>query len=151
MYNNFIRSPSPIRRVSSILLSRIQTSIPKNSRGFHKTSTTRRIFTPSTTTTAFQNNSNFQPIASLGAFSSPYLRSFRPEAARISYHFIHTNADKNVNSAHQRVIEDVGDLIFSDVPKVDVKKVLVVGSGGLSIGQAGEFDYSGNIKVNVKS
>lgn len=28
--------------------------------------------------------------------------------------------------------------------KVDVDKVLVVGSGGLSIGQAGEFDYSGN-------
>ncbi|KAK5001639.1 hypothetical protein LTR28_012429, partial [Elasticomyces elasticus] len=25
---------------------------------------------------------------------------------------------------------------------VDVKKVLVIGSGGLSIGQAGEFDYS---------
>jgi len=28
--------------------------------------------------------------------------------------------------------------------RVDVKKVLVLGSGGLSIGQAGEFDYSGN-------
>ena len=28
---------------------------------------------------------------------------------------------------------------------VNVKKVLVIGSGGLSIGQAGEFDYSGNI------
>jgi carbamoyl-phosphate synthase large subunit len=26
---------------------------------------------------------------------------------------------------------------------VDVKKVLVIGSGGLAIGQAGEFDYSG--------
>jgi carbamoyl-phosphate synthase large subunit len=26
---------------------------------------------------------------------------------------------------------------------VDLKKVLVIGSGGLSIGQAGEFDYSG--------
>ena len=26
---------------------------------------------------------------------------------------------------------------------VDVNKVLVIGSGGLSIGQAGEFDYSG--------
>ena len=26
---------------------------------------------------------------------------------------------------------------------VDVKEVLVIGSGGLSIGQAGEFDYSG--------
>ena len=29
---------------------------------------------------------------------------------------------------------------------VDVKKVLVIGSGGLSIGQAGEFDYSGEIE-----
>ncbi|KAI9802246.1 MAG: argininosuccinate lyase [Sarcosagium campestre] len=28
--------------------------------------------------------------------------------------------------------------------RVDVKKVLVIGSGGLSIGQAGEFDYSGS-------
>ena len=26
---------------------------------------------------------------------------------------------------------------------VNVKKVLVIGSGGLAIGQAGEFDYSG--------
>lgn len=29
---------------------------------------------------------------------------------------------------------------------VDVKKVLVIGSGGLSIGQAGEFDYSGTLE-----
>jgi carbamoyl-phosphate synthase large subunit len=29
---------------------------------------------------------------------------------------------------------------------VDVKKVLVIGSGGLSIGQAGEFDYSGTFE-----
>lgn len=28
---------------------------------------------------------------------------------------------------------------------VDVSKVLVIGSGGLSIGQAGEFDYSGEV------
>ena len=28
---------------------------------------------------------------------------------------------------------------------VDVKKVLVIGSGGLAIGQAGEFDYSGTL------
>jgi hypothetical protein len=31
--------------------------------------------------------------------------------------------------------------------KVDVNKVLVVGSGGLSIGQAGEFDYSGSAPI----
>jgi hypothetical protein len=30
---------------------------------------------------------------------------------------------------------------------VDVKKVLVIGSGGLSIGQAGEFDYSGRLHL----
>jgi len=30
---------------------------------------------------------------------------------------------------------------------VDVKKVLVIGSGGLSIGQAGEFDYSGRTRT----
>lgn len=30
---------------------------------------------------------------------------------------------------------------------VDVKKVLVIGSGGLSIGQAGEFDYSGWLRA----
>lgn len=33
---------------------------------------------------------------------------------------------------------------------VDVKKVLVIGSGGLSIGQAGEFDYSGEHTTSYK-
>lgn len=33
--------------------------------------------------------------------------------------------------------------VLPKLKKPDVKKVLVVGSGGLSIGQAGEFDYSG--------
>ncbi len=32
---------------------------------------------------------------------------------------------------------------------VDVKKVLVIGSGGLSIGQAGEFDYSGKLECGI--
>jgi carbamoyl-phosphate synthase/aspartate carbamoyltransferase len=34
-------------------------------------------------------------------------------------------------------------------PKVDVKKVIVLGSGGLSIGQAGEFDYSGSQAIKA--
>jgi len=36
--------------------------------------------------------------------------------------------------------------VLLQVEKPNVKKVLVVGSGGLSIGQAGEFDYSGTFK-----
>ncbi|CED83139.1 carbamoyl-phosphate synth [Phaffia rhodozyma] len=34
-------------------------------------------------------------------------------------------------------------------PKVKVKKVVVLGSGGLSIGQAGEFDYSGSQAIKA--
>lgn len=41
----------------------------------------------------------------------------------------------------------VSEAILADVPLVEVKKVLVVGSGGLTIGQAGEFDYSGKNKI----
>ena len=38
-----------------------------------------------------------------------------------------------------------GALASESSKLVDVKKVLVIGSGGLSIGQAGEFDYSGKL------
>ncbi|KAH9922065.1 carbamoyl-phosphate synthase [Fomitopsis serialis] len=34
--------------------------------------------------------------------------------------------------------------VLPQIPRPDVRKVLIVGSGGLSIGQAGEFDYSGS-------
>ncbi|KAL1975262.1 hypothetical protein VTN31DRAFT_3654 [Thermomyces dupontii] len=49
------------------------------------------------------------------------------------------------------------DALHRSPDLVDVKKVLVIGSGGLSIGQAGEFDYSGSQalkalkEANVKS
>ena len=33
--------------------------------------------------------------------------------------------------------------------RVNVQKVLVLGSGGLSIGQAGEFDYSGSQAIKA--
>lgn len=37
---------------------------------------------------------------------------------------------------------------YSTVIKSHIfRKVLLVGSGGLSIGQAGEFDYSGSISL----
>ena len=36
-------------------------------------------------------------------------------------------------------------------PKVgEVKKILLLGSGGTSIGQAGEFDYSGGQAIKVR-
>lgn len=41
--------------------------------------------------------------------------------------------------------------VIKQVQNVDVKKVLVIGSGGLAIGQAGEFDYSGSCFVHYSS
>ncbi|CEI88041.1 Putative Carbamoyl phosphate synthetase large subunit [Rhizopus microsporus] len=54
----------------------------------------------------------------------------------------------HVNSREGAAVK-VSEEILSNVPLVDVKKVLVVGSGGLSIGQAGEFDYSGSQAIKA--
>jgi len=49
--------------------------------------------------------------------------------------------------ACEKNVKTVEGLVFPSrkpaVPKPSVKKVLLLGSGGTSIGQAGEFDYSG--------
>ncbi|CCF58798.1 hypothetical protein KAFR_0F02010 [Kazachstania africana CBS 2517] len=49
-------------------------------------------------------------------------------------------------------IEFPGGLLEDNIranPRVEAKKVLVLGSGGLSIGQAGEFDYSGSQAIKA--
>ncbi|KAI9832204.1 MAG: hypothetical protein M1826_002208 [Phylliscum demangeonii] len=56
---------------------------------------------------------------------------------------------KSLNSAHHlhQPLSFVNGVSAENLKlhlKVSVKKVLVLGSGGLSIGQAGEFDYSGS-------
>jgi carbamoyl-phosphate synthase/aspartate carbamoyltransferase len=49
----------------------------------------------------------------------------------------------------QSILEPVRELridrtLLAPPPGLQVNKILVLGSGGLSIGQAGEFDYSGS-------
>jgi carbamoyl-phosphate synthase large subunit len=58
-------------------------------------------------------------------FSSSIQRAAQPEPAATSNQFMKDGALKKAANP------------------IDLKKVLVIGSGGLSIGQAGEFDYSG--------
>ncbi|KAF7321587.1 Carbamoyl-phosphate synthase [Mycena kentingensis (nom. inval.)] len=41
--------------------------------------------------------------------------------------------------------------VLPKIPRPDVQKVVMVGSGGLSIGQAGEFDYSGSQALKALS
>ncbi|CAH1789870.1 unnamed protein product [Owenia fusiformis] len=77
--------------------------------------------------------------------SKPYFTAqFHPEArgGPLDTEFLFDIFLKMVSKNAQCVTE-----IIKPVPKaatkIEVKKVLVLGSGGLSIGQAGEFDYSG--------
>ncbi|KAJ5557320.1 Carbamoyl-phosphate synthase large subunit [Penicillium frequentans] len=67
--------------------------------------------------------------------------------------FINT-IQKSIASADAltKPVEFPGGLIADNrkaSPRVSVKKVLVLGSGGLSIGQAGEFDYSGSQAIKA--
>lgn len=57
-----------------------------------------------------------------------------------SYHQV--DGQPTLNSPSE-LARRISAQVLPKLEKPDVKKVLVVGSGGLSIGQAGEFDYSG--------
>lgn len=65
--------------------------------------------------------------------------------------FIQSVVDFTKSGVHKAVEFPGGDLATNRAahPKVEVKKVLVLGSGGLSIGQAGEFDYSGSQAIKA--
>ncbi len=60
------------------------------------------------------------------------------------------NLFNRYNSTISEASKYAGAGILSNKPElVDVSKVLVIGSGGLSIGQAGEFDYSGSQAIKA--
>jgi carbamoyl-phosphate synthase large subunit len=52
--------------------------------------------------------------------------------------------DDPVLSSPSALARKLSAAVLPKLPRADVRKVLLVGSGGLSIGQAGEFDYSGS-------
>jgi len=67
--------------------------------------------------------------------------SFAASQKRRSFATVAANQPKpRVDSYLQNLPKD-----YFKTPLPDIKKVLVIGSGGLAIGQAGEFDYSGTL------
>lgn len=60
----------------------------------------------------------------------------------ISSQFKHIQT-KDGTSAASDLARRLSQAVLPKLERPDVKKVMIVGSGGLSIGQAGEFDYSG--------
>ncbi|KAF5316937.1 hypothetical protein D9611_003993 [Ephemerocybe angulata] len=51
---------------------------------------------------------------------------------------------EHVLNSPSEIARRISAKVLPKIPRANVEKVLVVGSGGLSIGQAGEFDYSGS-------
>lgn len=98
-------------------------SIPSSTRSFTSASLTSHLarrsapFGPHSTSLSKYNSTR--------SISTSTIRSATPQEAQGS----------KITASY---IASAGELEL-----VDVKKVLVIGSGGLSIGQAGEFDYSG--------
>ncbi|GAA6062082.1 hypothetical protein JCM10212_006505 [Sporobolomyces blumeae] len=94
------------------------------------------------------------PARSLRTFSTTTKRSFTLDLTRqaevkdaedlvdISSQFKHIQT-KDGTSAASDLARRLSQAVLPKLERPDVKKVCIVGSGGLSIGQAGEFDYSG--------
>ncbi|OBZ69671.1 Carbamoyl-phosphate synthase arginine-specific large chain [Grifola frondosa] len=56
----------------------------------------------------------------------------------------HEDGEQHVLTSPSELARKISAKVLPKIPRPDVRKVLIVGSGGLSIGQAGEFDYSGS-------
>ncbi|KDR75709.1 hypothetical protein GALMADRAFT_248355 [Galerina marginata CBS 339.88] len=58
---------------------------------------------------------------------------------------------EHVLNSPSELARKISAKVLPKLPRPDVKRVVVVGSGGLSIGQAGEFDYSGSQALKALS
>lgn len=72
------------------------------------------------------------PTKPLRAIAAPAVGSYVPKN------------DEHVLSSPSELARKISAKVLPKLPRPDVRKVVIVGSGGLSIGQAGEFDYSGS-------
>ena len=72
------------------------------------------------------------PTKPLRAIAAPAVGSYAPKN------------DEHVLSSPSELARKISAKVLPKLPRPDVRKVVIVGSGGLSIGQAGEFDYSGS-------
>lgn len=123
-YSTLNPQPLPTLVLSQRCCAPISTPlVPSSTKSFSSASLAQRLARCSPPSRL----SSTRPVKHLAkrCFSSSAIRSATPQEAQGS----------KITASY---IASAGELEL-----VDVKKVLVIGSGGLSIGQAGEFDYSG--------
>lgn len=77
------------------------------------------------------------------AFAFAATRPRRAVAAPAVGEYAPKDGEHVLNSPSE-IARRISAKVLPKIPRANVQKVLVVGSGGLSIGQAGEFDYSGS-------
>jgi carbamoyl-phosphate synthase large subunit len=77
--------------------------------------------------------SALKPTTIRHAVAAPVIGDYHP-----------ADGDEHVMSSPSELARRISAKVLPKIPRPKVSKVLVVGSGGLSIGQAGEFDYSGS-------
>lgn len=100
-----------------------------------------RALTTAARTTAKKTTAT-APLASYRSFSTSFAARAVAAPAVGDYHPKEGDDERVLNSPSE-LARKISAKVLPKLEKPDVKKVLVVGSGGLSIGQAGEFDYSG--------
>ncbi|KAF7428711.1 carbamoyl-phosphate synthase (glutamine-hydrolyzing) cpa2 [Pleurotus ostreatus] len=83
----------------------------------------------------------------------PYSRLRRPlQAVAAPAVGSYTPKDgEHVLNSPSELARKISAKVLPKLPRPNVQKVVVVGSGGLSIGQAGEFDYSGSQALKALS
>jgi carbamoyl-phosphate synthase large subunit len=79
-------------------------------------------------------------LTTRSSFASTNPRAPKPSTNRF-HQFRNATSNAQVAPSAKTYLES--GAIAGGQNLIDVKKVLVIGSGGLAIGQAGEFDYSG--------
>ncbi|KAJ3749432.1 hypothetical protein DFH05DRAFT_1413669 [Lentinula detonsa] len=79
------------------------------------------------------------PTNPLRAIAAPAVGSYAPKDG------------EHVLNSPSELARRISAKVLPKLPRPDVQKVVVVGSGGLSIGQAGEFDYSGSQALKALS
>ncbi|KAJ7594958.1 carbamoyl-phosphate synthase [Mycena floridula] len=90
----------------------------------------------------FHNSTRIQalsPTPVLRAVAAPAVGSYAPQEG------------EHVLNSPSELARRISAKVLPKLPRPDVRKVVVVGSGGLSIGQAGEFDYSGSQALKALS
>jgi carbamoyl-phosphate synthase large subunit len=96
-----------------------------------------------------QPSKRFIQTSSRAAFSSAS-KPLRAVANPIVGSYAPKEGD-HVLSSPSEIARKISARVLPKVPRPNVSKVVVVGSGGLSIGQAGEFDYSGSQALKALS